>query len=124
MADTYEFLKGLRLMDWQLNAILKYLEIERPSDPEIELSDHKALFVPQKWIDDDAVRVDAEGQAEWIVSQRYLENWDAYAAKLGLDDSVLYESTAYNDEFKNDPAAPEWVRLWRGPFEVEVWKMA
>lgn len=66
-------------------------------------------FVPQAWINDNAVRVDRmEGrQYEWDVE------WPADA---DVPDSGSYSSDALREEL----SAPQWVRDWDGPFDVYV----
>lgn len=67
-----------------------------------------ARFTPQAWVNDYAVDVDPEGPTEWKVSE-------AFAAEFaGVTDS------ADLDDLKDDPAAPEWVREFQGPFEIHV----
>ncbi len=123
MTETYDFLKNLRIEDWKVQAILEHLGFERPVKPEIVLSDHKATFIPQAWVNDYAIRTDPEEETEWVISQEALAEWRSYAKRQFIDEAELYEETRHNDSFKDDPAAPEWVRLWHGPFEVEVEKI-
>lgn len=80
-------------------------------------SDHRAYFHPQAWINDYAIEVDPEGVRRWTVSQEHLDK-----IRSEHPDSIeaLYDSSFVSDEVRHDPAAPEWVREWSGPFWVEV----
>lgn len=97
-----------------------------------------ATFAPQAWINDYAVEVDAEGPQEWDctvyatdpqpfatggTTLDYLARLDSGAKASGnLDDSLDGEwGVLDNDDvFKDDPAAPEWIRNWRGPFDIRI----
>ena len=69
----------------------------------------KAIFTPQVWINRDyGMNVDPPGPDEWFVSvtEKELERleWDAYA----------------RDDLRFDDSAPQWVKDWQGPFEVDI----
>lgn len=72
-------------------------------------------FHPQAWQNDYAVPVDPEGPTEWEPSSIYVRDLLARYGRVALEAST-YES----DELRHDPAAPEWVRNWSGPFYCEV----
>lgn len=63
----------------------------------------RCIFRPQAWQRDNAIDVDPEGETVWEAE---------YATR---PEYHSYES----DELRNHPDAPEWVREWQGPFEVE-----
>jgi hypothetical protein len=78
-----------------------------------------AHFVPQAWIDDNAVEVDASGEQEWLVSA---EAWE-WIVTPEMIESIKLDYTPgvlAPDELRGDPAAPEWVRAWSGPYDVFV----
>jgi hypothetical protein len=84
---------------------------------------YTAHFTPEAWQGDYAVEVDPEGPREWDCTA-YAGQHRAYLAGLFLEatgeppDGVLDR----DDVFKADPAAPQWVREWRGPFTIRVTK--
>lgn len=80
----------------------------------------RATFYAEHWIGDYAVSADKE------------ESWDA---TLFLDSMTDSEMSSYREEildtlqeegefrdrddyFFYDPAAPEWIREWTGPFRI------
>ena len=73
----------------------------------------KAVFVPQAWVDDYAIEVDAEGETVFDVTYLVLAMGKEKA--LGIEDgrdssdALIYAETA-----------PQWIREWGGPFRVEV----
>ena len=68
-----------------------------------------ARFIPQMWVNDYAVDVDPLSETDWeITEQSAAEALDR--ERRGLD----------RDYLRDDPAAPEWVREWPGPFVVEL----
>lgn len=71
-------------------------------------------FWPQAWVNDYAIDVDPQGDQTWEASAGYL------SAMRELGDQAFESSTYESDEWRNDPAAPEWVREWQGPYWVEV----
>lgn len=71
-----------------------------------------AHFQPQAWVNENAVDVDAEGDQTWDCTEftaQYLDYVD------GLRDGVDVD-----DIFKDDPAAPDWVTEWQGPFTITI----
>jgi hypothetical protein len=70
----------------------------------------RVRFTPQAWIKDYAYDIDPEGEtvfeipiADAMINGRLRKNND-------------YET----DALKSHPNAPEWIREFRGPFEVEI----
>lgn len=58
-----------------------------------------------------------EGEIEFEVTPEYL---------IGLrnncvePNNLLQDDTYESDRFKDDPAAPQWIKDWSGPFYLEV----
>lgn len=78
----------------------------------------KATFRPQAWINNYAVDVDPQGPTTWDVSAEHLQY---LIQTLGAKDfDLVFESSYESDLVREDPAAPEWVRNWTGPFWVDV----
>ena len=69
----------------------------------------KAKFVPQMWFRDNAVEVEALGADTWDIS-----NADAAAALDAASDGYDW------DYLRDSDSAPEWVKEYPGPFEVEL----
>lgn len=65
-------------------------------------------FRPQAWVRDNAIDVDPQGPTTWIDE-----------VPDGIE-SHSYES----DELRLSEHAPQWVRDWSGPFEVEIGKVS
>ncbi len=61
-------------------------------------------FTPQAWINDYATTVDPAGNSSW------------------LDDIPpgISGGTYEADDLRNSTRAPDWVRGWQGPFEIDV----
>jgi hypothetical protein len=74
-----------------------------------------ATFTPQAWVRDNAIEVDPEGPTEWITQFEDLSTEQA--------EKILECGHDLDDLLKEDPAAPEWVREYRGPFEIHVRKI-
>lgn len=79
----------------------------------------RATFIPEAWVRDEAIEVDAEGERDWTPDPSYLRSHGDYLAFLRRTqgEGTLIDS---NDVFKADPAAPEWVREWSGPFTIDL----
>jgi hypothetical protein len=80
----------------------------------------EAEFVPQAWIRDNAVEVDPEGEVRWDCTA-FLEAEESHRvpyirAKIREEGNWL----DVDDLLKEDPAAPEWVQDWTGPFSIYV----
>lgn len=88
----------------------------------LELSDHRATFSPQAWQNNYAVPVDPEGETIWVVSKQALAAWKETFIRPDspIEEGDLYDNPAICDGFLDDPAAPEWIRSWRGPFDIYV----
>lgn len=73
-----------------------------------------ATFRPQAWIRDNAVEVDPDGETQWDCTEFIA------AASPEWREATLSRGKDYDDILREDPAAPEWVRNWRGPFDTWV----
>lgn len=72
-----------------------------------------AKFVPQVWINDYAVSVDAEGCDTFDVTDSVLA--------LGREAALaLRNDTHESDTLRFSSNAPQWVRDWQGPFYIDV----
>lgn len=89
---------------------------------------YTATFTPEAWVRDQAIQVDAEGDTEWDCTDYLLEvceeserTREIILAPLdsGYDDDP-FGVLDNDDVLKDDPKAPEWVREWRGPFNIHV----
>lgn len=96
---------------WTPTAVRDLLDAEYSQTTNVR---YIADFSPEAWVQDNAIHVDPEGPTEWetrfegltpVQRERILSHED------GLDN---------DDLLKKDPAAPEWVREWRGPFSIHV----
>ena len=97
------------------------LSSEKPAEvKEYEKSDHVAYFYPQAWVNDQAIEVDPEGERSWVISTSHLDQIRSnHANRL----EKLYYPSWVSDAVKDDPAAPQWIREWNGPFWVGVEKI-
>lgn len=77
-----------------------------------------ATFTPQAWINDYAHTVDAEGPTEWDPTAYLAEHAPHVIAELEAGEFSTWNDR--EDLLKGDPNAPEWVREWSGPFEIDV----
>jgi len=73
-----------------------------------------ATFTPQAWVNDYAIEVELEGEAEWDVTE-FLASLTPEAREDALV-SDSYESDVLRD-LEN---APAWVKDWSGPFYITV----
>lgn len=71
-----------------------------------------ATFTPQAWVRDYAIEVDPAGPTEWVT--------DFEGLTREQSEAILETGHDTSDLLKEDPAAPEWVRDWPGPFEIHV----
>lgn len=72
-----------------------------------------AKFKPQAWIKNHTVVVDAQGPLEWDATEFILE--------MGYEKfSKLCDRNYPSDDLARIESAPQWVRDWSGPFEVDV----
>ena len=76
----------------------------------------QCTFDAQAWINDYAVSVDPHGPTTWDCTA-YAEEHAEYVRDIlaRREDSVDLD-----DVFAYDPAAPEWVQEWTGPFSIWV----
>ena len=81
-----------------------------------------AHFRPEAWVNDNAVTVDAEGPTEWDCTAylRLPENAATLQEVVEVLGDVDDEWQDDDDLLFSDPAAPEWVRNWKGPFTITV----
>lgn len=76
-----------------------------------------ANFTPQAWINDYATEVDCEDDRDYnvildVIAGAIQHNAETIEEHLdGLGD---------NDEFQTAEEAPDWVRDWSGPFDIEI----
>jgi hypothetical protein len=73
-----------------------------------------ATFMPQAWINNNAVAVDPIGKTEW--EPRAVPEYIVEALAAGTVGEVIDN----DDELKDDDNAPLWVRNWSGPFTILV----
>lgn len=72
----------------------------------VEMVEVTADFLAQTWVGDIAMAVDPQGETTWTVSPEML--------------APGWTGPSHRDHISRDPFAPDWVRDWGGPFEVEV----
>lgn len=86
----------------------------------------QAFFQPEAWVRDYALVVDPEGEQAWRCTDYVMQHFDYVRGLLEKPDQRLrdsrdrpmYDVTDTDDVFKSDPAAPQWVREWSGPFTI------
>lgn len=84
---------------------------------------YQAEFHPQAWVNDNAIPVDPEGPTTWDCTRFIGEigathpGWLVRTLLNGDDEC----GKDYDDILRTDPAAPEWVREWRGPFDTYLY---
>ncbi len=81
---------------------------------------YKATFDPQVWFNYYAMSVDPPGPTTWDCTA-FVTNppeWvpSDYFRELEENGNFL----DVDDVLRNDPAAPEWIRDWEGPFTITV----
>ena len=77
-----------------------------------------AHFQAEAWQNDYANPVDPEGPEEWDCTEHLTKRKVVQSV-----DACLLVAEDWEDSFdilKGDPAAPEWIREWRGPFTITV----
>lgn len=86
-----------------------------------------ATFSPQAWSNDQAIPVDPQGEDSWdctayvAVLEATSPGWLARTMANGAENyDGENEGRDHDDLLRNDPAAPEWVREWRGPFDTKL----
>lgn len=73
-----------------------------------------AEFNPQAWFNDYAISVDPMGDTVWDVT-RFMS-----MVKPELRAACCVTDSHESDVFKDDPAAPQWIREWSGPFYITL----
>lgn len=79
-----------------------------------------ATFYPQqsiRWLGGDCYPADPQGDTDWDCTDYLNANYPLSEIELIINDGIGSELT---DSVRDDPAAPEWIREWDGPFEVRV----
>jgi len=65
-------------------------------------------FLPQEWVGDISYPIQRDRRPnQWTVE---------------VDEKFVEKLTPYSwesDQLRDDPATPDWVRDWEGPFEVD-----
>lgn len=82
-----------------------------------------ATFMPQVWVNDYVIQVDPEGEVEWDCTAYVLRHIECAGVNEVTGFRYLFRGAGgYDDRdwIRDDPNAPEWVRDWSGPFEVEL----
>lgn len=70
-----------------------------------------AQFVPEAWVNDHAIAIDAEGDTEIDVTFEML--------LIGRD-AAMSLSSADTDHLQEAIRSPDWIRRWNGPFTIRV----
>lgn len=128
---------------YSLCQVLRYAALDEQDDPadplvyirtrtgekpfpvrESQLRDPRyvARFTPESRVNDQAAEADPDGPQEWDCTEYARRNRD-YLARLEAHSEPLDQpgGAVDNDEvFKDDPAAPAWVRDWHGPFTIRI----
>lgn len=77
----------------------------------------ECTFIPQVWVKDSAMEVDPEGPVTWLMQMSEV------TALTGVTDmSKMDDDPFARDELRWAKGAPQWVKDWAGPFEVE-WRV-
>jgi transcriptional regulator with XRE-family HTH domain len=84
---------------------------------------YEARFQPEAWVNGQAIQVDPEGPTSWDCTE-LADGLTAYLAGCARRQGEAFDDgfgVVDNDDlFKTDPAAPEWVRAWSGPFTIRI----
>jgi hypothetical protein len=83
---------------------------------------YTAEFDPQAWQNDQANSVDPEGETKWDCTaavQKYVQPDGSLGKPFKLQ-TFTGQYVDNDDVLHKDPAAPQWVRDWRGPFTITV----
>ena len=83
---------------------------------------YTARFRPQAWVRDEAIDTDlpAGETGVWdctAFARQNLRYLDEMAEQHGEQDGTVLDA---DDLFRVDPAAPQWIREWSGPFTIRV----
>jgi hypothetical protein len=76
-----------------------------------------ATFAPQAWVNDYAVSIDPEGPTRWDVTDFVTAN---NSREVILEMEWSTSRFTELDRLQEDPAAPEWIREWSGPFDLSI----
>jgi hypothetical protein len=74
----------------------------------------ECTFVPQAWIRDNAVSVDPEGPTRWFIPMAEVTQLTGVTDMNKMDDDPFAR-----DELRRSRHAPQWIKDWSGPFEIE-----
>ncbi len=81
-----------------------------------------ATFDSQAWLHNCAFSVDPQGDTEWDCTPELIAPYIQGDGTLGEPFSEVYRGAWLDEDdiLRGDPAAPEWVREWQGPFTITV----
>lgn len=72
-----------------------------------------AIFVPQAWMDDNAVDVDPEGETTFDITPE--------VESMGKERALaIKDNTDASDVFQYAAHAPKWIKHWSGPFYIRM----
>lgn len=91
---------------------------EGDAETEHNVSTYTATFRAEAWQNDATVQVDPQGPTTWDCT-RFL-NEPAHATLRASADLSAIPVIDRGDLLQHDPAAPDWVRQWAGPFTITV----
>lgn len=77
---------------------------------------YTAIFQPEAWQRNQAIPVDPEGPTTWDCTAAVNQRPHYFTRLLARKD----EPIDVDDYLKHDPAAPQWIRSWAGPFTIRV----
>lgn len=78
----------------------------------------RAVFSPEAWIRNYAEPVDPLGEDTWDCTAFLMAEELLPEVERAMDEAGEWKDDA--DRLKEDPAAPQWVKDWRGPFTITV----
>lgn len=76
-----------------------------------------ATFLAQAWVNKHTAPVDPQGDTGWEVTDWMLQLTPAARRQVLHKDAEPFH---FNDEMRAHPSAPQWVKDWSGPFEIDV----
>lgn len=79
-----------------------------------------AHFTPEAWVSDQAIEVDPQGPQTWDCAVFAQENLSYVEALVARNGNSVVDVLDNDDRFKDDSAAPVWVREWVGPFSIRL----
>lgn len=72
-----------------------------------------ATFVPQAWIGNNAVDVDAEGETSFDITPEI--------ESMGKENALaIKDNSNSSDVFQYAAHAPKWIKQWSGPFYIRL----